>query len=184
MNTETHKERAEKLISMLVWLDGLPLHRRASLRDMIEAGMMEAVAYEQERNQNNVAAADLELKEMKLQIERLQNALREIAAEAEKHSGWWSRTTAQHALDRVTEKRTEPWTEDQKKALANVADSMLSKIEKRNDVVPPVPSLDGPEPTLYPEDEAALDAIKCKRCGLHGLRCVFCTPPSSSTCGH
>lgn len=53
--------------------------------------------------------------------------------------------------------------------------------EKR---IPDMPKLDGPEPTLSPEDQAALDAIKCKRCGLHGLRCVFCTPASSSTCGH
>lgn len=50
--------------------------------------------------------------------------------------------------------------------------------------ISPVPKLDGPEPTLSPEDQAALDAIKCQRCGLPGLRCVFCTPASSSTCGH
>lgn len=46
------------------------------------------------------------------------------------------------------------------------------------------PRLDGPEPTLSKEDQAALDALHCKRCGLPGLRCIFCTPASSSTCGH
>lgn len=35
----------------------------------------------------------------------LQNALREIAAYAEKHSGWWARTTALNALEGFEEKR-------------------------------------------------------------------------------
>lgn len=39
-----------------------------------------------------------------------------------------------------------------------------------------MPKLDGPEPTLSPEDRAALDALTCPACNLPGMKdgaCLF-----------
>lgn len=46
--------------------------------------------------------------------------------------------------------------------------------EKR---IPPMPSLEGPEPTLDIEDQMALDRLNCDLCNLPGMKngvCVFC----------